>query len=174
MSIRRNRPLTERMLRAARLEPDLYEEVENDTGATGQAATVVLIASVAAGIAALLGGSVVAAIAAIVGGFIGWIAWSFITYWVGTTFFATAQTRVTPGEMLRTLGFSQSPGILLILTFIPILGWLIGLGVGVWIFIAGIIAVRQAMDFDTGRAIGTVAVGWLIQLVIQILVRLVF
>lgn len=171
---RRNRPLTERMIRAVRLDPDLYEEVERDTGATGQAATVVLIAAVAAGIAALLTGNVIGAIVAVIGGLVGWVVWSFLTYWVGTKFFATAQTRVTPGEMLRTLGFSQSPGVLLILTFIPILGGLIGFGVGVWILIAGVIAVRQAMDFSTGRAIGTVLVGFLIQAVIQILLRLLF
>ena len=42
--------LTDRMMRAARLEPDLYEEVEADKSAMGQAMTVVVLASLAAGI----------------------------------------------------------------------------------------------------------------------------
>jgi hypothetical protein len=173
MSMRRNRQITERMIRAARLEPDLYEEVERDTNATGQAATVVLIAAVAAAIATLLRGSVVGAIVAIPAGFVGWIAWSFVTYWVGKTFFATAETRVTPGEMLRTLGFSQSPGVLGVVGFIPGIGPLISFLVGVWVLVAGVIAVRQAMDFDTGRAIATTVVGWLIFLVVTLVFGLI-
>ncbi len=174
MTMRRNQPLQQRMIRAARLDPNLYEEVERDTSATGQAAIVVLIAGVAAGIAALLTGNILGAFGAVIAALVGWVAWSFITYWVGTKFFATAQTRVTPGEMLRALGFSQSPGVLLVLTFIPILGALIGLAVAIWVLIAGVIAVRQAMDFTTGRAIGTVAVGFLINAVLQILLRAIF
>ena len=175
--------IIDRMMRAAMLDRNLYEEVERDTGATGQAAIVVVLSAIATGIAAFirvrgdedatLSGPAIL-VAALFGALVGWVVWSLVTYWVGKTFFKTAQTRVTPGEMLRTLGFSQSPGVLLVLTFIPILGALIGVGVGIWVFIAGVIAVRQAMDFSTGRAVGTVAVGWLIQAAIQLLLRIIF
>jgi hypothetical protein len=170
--MRRNRPITERMVRAALLDSAVYEEVERDTGATGQAAMVVLIAAVAAGIGALLGGSVIGLVTSIVGGIVGWIVWSFLTYWIGTTIFATPQTRTSPGEMLRTIGFSHTPGILRILGFIPILGPLILFATAVWQLVAGVIAVRQAMDFDTLRAIGTVVVGWVIVFVVQLILVL--
>lgn len=166
MTMYRSRTLTDRMLRAARLDANLYEEVERDHNATGQAATVVLIAAVAGAIGGLLGGGGLGAIVGIVGTFVGWIVWSLLTYWVGSTFFATAQTRVTPGEMLRTIGFAYTPSVLLILAFVPILGALLVVIVAIWQLIAGVIAVRQAMDFTTGRAIGTVIVGWLINAII--------
>lgn len=156
---RRNRPLIERMIRAARLDANLYEEVERDTNATGQAATVVLIAAVAGGIATLLGGSIVGAMFTILGILLGWVAWSLITFWVGKTLFATSQTRVSPGEMLRTLGFAHTPAVLSVFGFIPIVGPLVAFVGFMWMVVAGVIAVRQAMDFTTGRAIGTVAVG---------------
>jgi hypothetical protein len=42
--------LMERMIRAAKLDMHLYEEVETDKSATGQAVTVVVLSSLAAGI----------------------------------------------------------------------------------------------------------------------------
>lgn len=172
MSMRRNRPLTERMIRAVRLDSTLYEEVERDTNATGQAAIVVLIAGVAYAIGSLLGGGGILAILTVASTFLGWIAWSYITYFVGSRLFATPQTRVSPGEMLRTLGFAHTPLILLVLVFIPFLGALAALIGVVLALIAGVIAVRQAMDFDTGRAIGTVIVGAIVYIVIQIILGL--
>jgi hypothetical protein len=174
MSMRRNQPITDRMIRAARLDPAVFEEVERDTGATGQAAIVVLIAGVATAIGALLGGGGIWAILAIISVFIGWIVWSFVTYWVGKTIFATTQTSVSPGEMLRTLGFAHTPFVLNVLLFIPVLGGIAGLVAWVWAIVAGVIAVRQAMDFDTGRAIGTVIVGAIIYIIIQAILAVVF
>ena len=164
--------LIARMQRAARLDVDVYEEVERDRNATGQAATVVLIAAVATGIGAFLGGGGLGAIVGIVGTFVGWIIWSLLTYWIGTTFFATKTTRVTPGEMLRTIGFAYTPGVLNILSFLPVLGLLVQLIVWLWQLIAGVIAVRQAMDFSTGRAIGTEIVGAIVQAILTGLWRL--
>jgi hypothetical protein len=167
-----DRGLTNRMIRAAQLQESLYEEVERDRGATGQAAQVVLIAAVAGAIATLISSpsarGILAAIVSVILGLIGWVIWSYLTYWVGTTFFKTEQTRVTPGEMLRTIGFSHAPGVLRIFTFIPVLGALIALVVGIWQLVAGVIAVRAAMDFDTGRAIATVVVGWIIQFIVTV------
>lgn len=167
-----DRGLTTRMIRAAQLQESLYEEVERDRNATGQAAQVVLIAAIAGAIASLLSNPSVrglfAAVVSVILGLVGWVIWSYLTYWVGTTFFKTEQTRVTPGEMLRTIGFSHAPGVLRIFTFIPALGWLIALGVAIWQLVAGVIAVRAAMDFDTGRAIATVVVGWIIQFIVTV------
>ncbi|HEY8476473.1 MAG TPA: YIP1 family protein [Chloroflexota bacterium] len=158
--------LTDRMIRAARLESSLYEEVERDTDATSQALLVVVIVSVAAGLAAALAqlalGRPGAAVLGLVGGVVqtllGWAIWSGLTYVIGANLFGG---RATYGELLRTLGFAYAPGVLLILSFIPVLGALIGLVVFIWVVIAGVIAVRQALDFDTGRAILTVVVAFI-------------
>jgi hypothetical protein len=85
--------LTDRMVRAARLEPALYEEVEADKTALGQAMGVVVLSSVAAGIGAVgtrgVGGIVTGAIGALVG----WYIWAFLTYFIGTRLLPQPQTR---------------------------------------------------------------------------------
>ncbi len=152
-----NRSLTERMLGAARLDVATYEEVEADTTATGQAAMVVAIVAVAQAIgAAGEGGRGI--IIALLGAVLGWVVWAGITYLIGDKLFGGTATW---GELLRTLGFAQSPGVLYVLGIVPLLGGLIRFAVGIWILIAGIIAIRQALDFGTGRAILTAVVGWL-------------
>lgn len=171
-----------RMVRAARLDRRLYEEVEADRSATWQALLVVLIYSVCAGV-----GSGIGALPGVtVGGFfwslfVGlisalgfWLIWSLLTYVVGTTLFKGPETSATYGELLRTIGFSATPGVLMILSFIPFVGGIIALAALVWMFIAMVIAVRQALDFSTGRAIGTCLVGGLVYVVLAIILGLIF
>lgn len=167
-----------RMVRAARLESDLYEEVEADAGATGQAFAVVILVSVASGIGLGIGGAISdggvffvwGLLLGIVASIVGWLVWAAITYWIGSTIFRVPETEATYGQLLRTLAFAQSPGAIKVLSFIPILGGLIVLVAAVWTLVAGVIAVRQALDFSTGRAIGTVVVGWVAYAVILMLV----
>lgn len=156
--------LLERMTRAARLDSNLYEEVEHDLNATSQAATVVGIVALCAGLGSAIGiamsGQTAFAIVAFVLGilmaFVGWVAWSYITYFVGTSLF---KGQATPGELLRTVGFAQSPQILYVLTFIPVLGGLIWVVALVWSLVAVVIALRQALDISTGQAVITALIG---------------
>src|SRR5687768_3622505 len=131
-----------RMIRAARLDVNLYEEVEADRTATSQAAIVVGITAVAAAIGGALGGSAGGAVAGIIGGvvwaFFYWVAWSYLTYFIGTRFFGGT---ATPGELLRTLGFASTPNVLRVLVFIPGVGGLIGFAASIWSLVAGVIAV---------------------------------
>ncbi|MBE0480093.1 MAG: YIP1 family protein [Dehalococcoidia bacterium] len=167
-----------KMIRAAKLDVDLYEEVEADSRATGQAFLVVIIVSIAAGIGTGLGGIIEGGGLQFLWGLLvglftsiaGWLIWALITYVVGTTIFKGPETKATYGELLRTLGFAQSPGVFRILAFIPFIGWLILLVTWVWSLVAGVIAVRQALDFSTGRAIATVVVGWIVAVVIVFVV----
>jgi hypothetical protein len=166
------------MVRAARLETSLYNEVEADTSATSQALTVVVITALAGGIGAALGQALGGRPAGIAGGLIGgifaellgWLVWSYVMYFVGTrVFHGTA----TYGELLRTLGFANSPGVLLIFRFVPVLGGLISLVVGIWRIIAGFIAVREALDLDTGTTVATVVVGIIAYLVVAAIIALI-
>ena len=165
--------IIDRMIRAARLEPQLYEEVEHDQSATGQAILVVVLGAIAAGIGALSGG-IVALIVGIVAALVGWAVYAFVAYWVGTNFFKGPHTEATWGQLLRTLGFANSPKVLLVLAVIPAIGFLLGLVVFVWTLITTVIAIRQALDFDTGRAIATAVVSWLALLVVYVVVGAIF
>ena len=170
--------LADRMVRAARLEVNLYEEVEADTTANGQALRAVLIASIAAGIGAGIAGVVEEGglwflwglLLGLGSALIGWVAWSVLAYWLGTTIFRGPETSATYGELFRTIGFSNSPRVFAFFAFVPFLGGLILFVVSVWALVAGVIAVRQALDFSTGRAIGTCIVGWIIYQVATFLV----
>jgi len=147
--------LVQRMLGAATLNIDTYEEVEADETATMQAGTVVAMVAVASAIGAIgTGGTsiIFAPIAAIVG----WLAWAGVTYLIGDKLLGGTATW---GELLRTLGFAQAPGVLYVLGIIPFLGGMVGFGVWIWMMVAGVIAIRQALDFSTGKAILTAVLG---------------
>ncbi|MGH7445319.1 MAG: YIP1 family protein, partial [Longimicrobiales bacterium] len=145
----------ERVIGAAKLDINTYEEVEADEGATMQAAGVVALAAIAQAVGASAAG--LNPIVAAIGGLLGWALWSGVTYLIGAHLF---KGTATWGELLRTLGFAQSPGFLYVLAFIPVLGWVLGIAIAIWILIAGIIAIRQALDITTGRAIGVAIIGW--------------
>ena len=151
------RPMLERMKRAALLDADLYEEVEADSTATGQAATVVAIVAVAQGLGTA-GQGAAGILAAIVAALLGWLVWSGLTYVIGDKILGGTATW---GELLRTLGFAQSPAVLGVLAIVPGVGGVIRLAIAIWVLIAGIIAIRQALDFSTGKAILTAVLGWL-------------
>jgi hypothetical protein len=160
------------MIGAARLDPAVYEEVEHDESATSQALLVVVLSSVAVGIGSI-GAGIDALIYALVGGLVAWVAYACVAYWVGTNWFKGPETSATPGELLRTLGFASSPRVLLILLIVPVLGWLVFFAVFIWTLITTVIAIRQALDFDTGRAIATAAVSLIPLFVIQMLIAAV-
>jgi hypothetical protein len=149
---------TERMIGAATLDIATYEEVEHDTSATGQAAGVVALVAVASAIGgASHGGAGI--IGAVISAFVGWFIWSAVTLFIGTRVFGGTADM---GEMLRTLGFAQAIGVLKVLGIVPLLGWIVLVATGLWMLVCGVVAVRQALDFTTGKAIGTVLIGWLL------------
>ena len=164
------RSIIDRMRGAAMLDVATYEEVEHDRGATGQAFVVVVLAAICAGIGNLgFGGS--GFIGGLIAAILGWLSWSAVTMLVGTRLFGgTADW----GELLRTLGFAQAPGVLAILGIVPVLGALVKFVVWIWLLVAGVVAIRQALDIDTGKAILTALVGWLAMVVIGIIFSAIF
>ncbi len=156
-----------RIVRAAKLDVNLYEEVEADKGAMGQAMGVVVLSSIAAGIGSIgtIGakGIIIGAVTAL----IAWYVWAYITYFVGAKILPEPQTKADHGELLRTIGFSSSPGLIRVLAIIPGLTGIIFLITSIWMLIAMVIAVRQALDYQsTLRAIGVCIIGWVIQAII--------
>ncbi len=162
--------LLERMIRAAKLDVNLYEEVEADEGAMAQALTVVVISSIAAGIGNVSEGGLSGIVVGAIGALVGWIVWAYLTYLIGTKILPEPQTRSNAGELLRTIGFSSSPGAIRILALIPILRSLVFFVSSLWMLVAMVIAVRQALDYSsTLRAVGVCLIGWVIQMIILML-----
>ncbi len=157
----------ERMIRAAKLDVQLYEEVEADQAAMGQAMAVVILSGVAAGIGSVANGGLLGIVTGTIAALAGWYVWAFLTYFIGTKFFPEPQTKADHGELLRTIGFASAPGLIRVLGIIPGLTALVFAIAGVWMLVATVIAVRQALDYEsTWRAIGVCVVGWLFQALI--------
>jgi hypothetical protein len=173
---------------AATLNTATYEEVEADSRATVQAVIVVVLSSLSVGLAwaidwliagligGLLGGmsvlvfvvgAVLAFIAYSILAVAGWLMWVLVTWIVGTRFLPEPGTSSNLGELTRTVGFAQAPGMLRFLSGIPLLGYLFTLVIWIWMLAAFVVAVRAALDYKSiGRAVGVCAIGWAVNVVV--------
>ena len=167
--------LFSRMLRAAKLDVNLYEEVEADEGALTQATLVVVLSSLAAGVGGIFSYGFMAIIIGTISALIGWYVWAFLTYYIGTKLLPEEQTEADYGQLLRTLGFASSPGLIRVLGVIPGLLGIVNFIASVWMLVTMVIAVRQALDYtSTLRAVVVCVIGWIIQLLIIMLFYALF
>jgi len=152
-----------RIVGVLKLDVDTYEEIEADESATSQAVIVVAVVAVVGGlvgggISAALGGSFLGSfLSQLIGAFVGWLVWSAVTYFVGTSLFGG---KATMGEMLRVLGFAQAPGILGI---IPVCGGFVG---WIWTLACTFIAIRQGLDLDNTKAIFTAVIAFIAVIIV--------
>lgn len=155
-----------RLARALKLEPALYTEVEEDKTSVRQAALVVAVSSLSAGVAMSEEGiSTLWVLAAnVAASFIGWVIWAWVIYIVGTKFFPEPQTKTRFSELLRVLGFAAAPGIIRFAGIFPGLAFPVFLIASLWSIAATVIAIRAALDYrQTGRALAVCLSGWLVQ-----------
>ncbi len=160
----------DRIVRAARFDPSLYEEVEADQAAFPQAAATVVLSSVAAGLGLLwpgvgLEGLFWGTVAALVG----WVAWACVICFVGTQLLPGSQTSSNVGEVLRCIGFASAPGLIRVLGVFAPIRPVIFLVASVWMLAATIVAVRQALDYSsTLKAAVVCLIGWVIQILVLV------
>lgn len=163
--------MLDRIIGVFKLDANTFEAIEADQGATGQAAMVVgivaLVGALGSGILAAISdtGFFSSFISSLITTLLGWLIWSAVTYFVGTSLFGG---KADMGEMLRVIGFAYAPQILGI---IPCIGWIIGL---VWTLAAGFIAVRQGLDLDNTKAALTIGIGLVAYIIIFFVVGLIF
>jgi len=170
--------IVQNMISAAKLDKDFYASVEKDESKNAEALTVVIIAAIASAIGNGVGGifakGLLGGLMGIVFGLLlvlaGYYIWAYLTHFVGTKFFGGD---ADVGEVLRTYGYAYSPQVLAILAFIPCIGWAIAFAAGIWSLVAGIIAIREAMDFDTGKAVLTVVISWAIMMAIFMVLAMI-
>lgn len=161
----------DRIIRAAKLDVHLYEEVEADKEAMGQAMWVVLLSSIAAGVGSIAAGGISGLFVGTILALIGWYIWAYLIYFIGVKLLPEPQTSADHTELLRTIGFASSPGLIRIFGIIPGLTGAVFFVASIWMLVAMVIAVRQALDYrSTLRAVGVCAIGWVIQAVILMIV----
>ena len=156
----------ERMIGAAKLNVPIIEEIEADTEYTVPALADVVLAALATAVGGIHQGTQ-GLFVLLVASLFGWVFWAFMTWIIGTKFLATPETKSDMGELLRTMGFAQSPGLLRVFGLIPVIGTFVNIVVMVWLLVAMVVAVRQALDYtSTGRAILVCGIGWAINVAI--------
>ncbi len=186
-------PVIRNMIRAAALDLEFYNRAEHTTGLTRQAFVVVVLANALAAVGSWIGyentqdvfgadiwesirgwlgigdfpmpgegGIFVMVGVGILLAIIGWIVWAVITWWIGGRIF---KGTTDVGEMLRVLGFAQAPRVIGVIPFL-------GPVAAVWVLVASVVAIREGLDFSTGRAIGTAIGGWLVWFALQQLVEI--
>ena len=168
-----------RMLGAARLSVDTFEEVEQDRGATIQAMLVVVLFAVANGVGGMFGSDDVSVARGLVfgvaSGVASWAIWAFVTWMVGSTILATPETKANWGELARCTGFAQTPGILSVLLFIPVVGVFIWWLAFFWRWAAMVVAVRQALDYtSTWRAFFVILIAAIPVLIMNAIIFVIF
>ena len=155
---------TDRIIRAAKLDVNLYEEVEADKDAMRQAIGLVVLSSVAAGLASVAQAGISGILMGTIFALIGWLIWAYLAYAIGTKLLPEPETKADYRELLRTTGFASAPGLIRVIGIIPGLAGIVFLVAGIWMLVAMVIAVRQALDYQsTLRAVGVCIIGWIIQ-----------
>jgi len=150
------------------------EEVEADKSATFQAAGVVVLSSLAAGVGALSLGAFNFLMAPLLA-LVSWYVWAYLIYFIGAKFFPEPTTEADHGQLLRTIGFSSAPGLIRVFGFIPDLMSIAFIAASIWMLVAMVIAVRQALDYQsTWRAVGVVVTAFLIQSIILFMILKLF
>jgi hypothetical protein len=159
------------------LDPAIYEEIEADPRSVGQAFSIVLLSSLAAGIGARGFGATSAASIAFMSvvALLAWAAWALVTFEIGSRLMPTRETRVTLGELLRTFGFAATPGMFQVLGAFPGVATPVFVVSWIWMLVAMVVAVRHALDYrSTARAVAVCALGWVLAIAIAVVLGLVF
>ena len=163
-----------RMLGAALLKRDTFEDVEHDRSATRQAMLVVVLVSISGAIGGVLSGDaglIMGLVLGIVGGIVWWALWALGCWLVGTTILNTPETRADWGELARGIGFAQTPGLLSVLVFIPYAGGAIALVIFVWRFVAMLMAVQASLDYNSmWRAFFVVLIAFIPVLIVTVVI----
>lgn len=147
-----SRSFPERLIAVMKLDASVFDEVEHDPSALPQAAGVVALAAVAGGIGAIGAIGVSGIPLGVLRAFFVWLLGAGIIWAIGVRMMGHTSDYE---ELLRTLGFASAPQILMILAVLPIgaLRGLLALAVTILGLIAWVLAVRQALDVETGRAV---------------------
>jgi len=165
----------ERVVGAMRLDANTFEEIERDPTAMGHAAGVIALAAVSLGIGNVWYGGMSGIVSKVLISLIGYAVWAVLVWLIGTKVMPDPATKADFPEAFRVIGFAAAPGVLGIITIIPILGWLLLIVIWLWQMAAMVIAVKAVLDYDTiGKAIIVVVIGFFVNLCVTVLLGMMF
>jgi len=165
--------MLDRIIRMIKLDFPVFKDIESDPKATTEAAIVVAAASVLSAIGSAIGAErpFMAFLGGVISGVLGWIVWSYVSYFVGSVLY---KSQGTFNNMLRVIGYANAPRLLGVLNIIPCIGWIGGLAGAILALVASIMAIREGLNVDSGQAIIVAVVGWLALLLVSVIVGSIF
>jgi hypothetical protein len=165
----------ERVVGALKLEPRAFEDVERDTTAISQAVGVIALAAVSSGIGNVWYGGIAGIVLGVITSLIGYVLWAVVVWLVGTKVMPDPGTNADFQQTFRVLGFAAAPGVLGVVTIIPILGWLLMFLIWMWSIAAMVVAVKEVLDYtDTFKAVIVVIIGFVVNLVVTMILGAMF
>ena len=163
----------DRVIGAARLDRGTYEEVERDQSATTQAAIIVGVVAIAGAIGGVgdgVAGAIVGAVIAI----LGWVISAAFIFLVGTRIIPSKQVEADLGQVLRTTGFAQVPGILAVFGAIAVIGPILGFAGAIWGIVTLVIAIQSALEASVGRAIAIAIIAAILAGIVGVIIAAIF
>jgi hypothetical protein len=152
-----------RIYRSVKIDPGVFDEVQKDKNATVAAGVVVVLSSLAAGVAASHLGAVNFYLAPALS-LITWFVWAYIVYFVGVKLFPDSKTKTTHQALLRSIGFSSAPGMIRVLGFNENLMTVMFIGSAFWMMACMVVAVKQTLNYKSlWKALGVVIIAWFVQ-----------
>jgi len=104
-----------------------------------------------------------------------WIAWAVLILEIGGRELPERQTRVNLGELLRTIGFAASPGLLQVFAVFPSISIPVFVASWLWMLAAMTVGVRQALDYQgLGRAFAVCGLAFALVIAAAIILALLF
>jgi hypothetical protein len=193
--------MLQRIIGVFKLNAATFADVEQDQSATTQAALLVLLVGLVAGISGAIGAVAFNQTApgimeslegafgegmdlgfvpqmSPVGGFINGLVGAILSWlvWSALTYFIGTKLfsgTADMGEMMRVIGFAQAPRLLSIFGFIPCLGGLLSLAGWIWSLAASFVGIREGLDLDSGKTLVTILLAFIGAVVVSFLVGLV-
>lgn len=155
----------ERVVGAMKLEANTFEEIERDPTAMAQSVGVIALSAVSLGLGNIYYGGISGILTRVITALIGFVIWALVVWVIGTKVMPDPATKADLPETFRVIAFAASPGIVGIITIIPILGWLLLFLIALWQLAAMVVAVRQVLDYsNTGKAAVVVVIGFVVYL----------
>lgn len=165
------RSMWDRVVGAALLEPETYEEAAFADSLRGQALLIVFASSLAAGIGMIAAG-LNGLVAGTLAGLLGWALAAFGSFWMATKRYEVPRTPGVWGSTWRVLALASAPRLFLVFTFIPGIGFLVGLAVHAWVLITSFFAIRSTLELDVPASTLTALSGWVPMLLMWAIVYL--
>jgi hypothetical protein len=162
--------LRERVTAAAMLKWEVYEDVKKDPIASTQARVIVATGAAAAGIGAFWAGPL-AIITYVAAGLLGWLAFAYVTYLVGTTVFPGQKSDQHWALLFKALGIAHAPRILILSGIaLPLFAPLIALALFIWLLAAAVPATQYSLELDRESAILSTITGALALFAISLMI----